>query len=514
MGEPKRVAIWVRVSHEDQVKGESPEHHEYRGRMYAESKGWTVVKVYRLDAISGKSVMGLPQTEEMLRDVSSGVISGLIFSKLARLARNTRELLDFSDFFRERGADLISLAEAIDTSTPHGRVFYTNLAALAQLEREEIASRVAASVPIRAKLGKPLGGAGAFGYVWKDRKLVPHPDEAPVRKLIYELFREHRRLKTVARLLNDAGHRTRNGGHFTHTTVERLIRDTTAKGLHRANYSKSKGEGKSWILKPEEDWIYTEVEPIVPEALWEECNRFLDDRRQTRKPPARRPVHLFTGYAFCDCGGKLAVPSNSPKYICPKCRNKIPIEDLERVFEGELQNFLLSSERIERYLEDCDGALKEKEDLLEALSREQEKLNAEMEKTYRLYLEDAITPQGFKERYGPLEVRAAQLKEEVPRVQGEIDFMRVEHRSQETILEEARYLYSHWGDLDFAERRRIVEGVVEQITVGKEDVSIELSYLPSPSEFMAERAHTGTDSSRLARKTGPGTGAGRGRAPR
>jgi hypothetical protein len=58
----------------------------------------------------------------MLKDIKSGHITGLIFSKLARLARNNRELLDFADTFREQNADLIALQEAIDTSTPAVRL--------------------------------------------------------------------------------------------------------------------------------------------------------------------------------------------------------------------------------------------------------------------------------------------------------------------------------------------------------------------------------------------------------
>ena len=82
MESKKAVGIWIRVSTEDQAKGESPEHHEKRARLYAEAKGWDVKVVYHLDALSGKSVMNYPQTKQMLADIREKKITGLVFSNL------------------------------------------------------------------------------------------------------------------------------------------------------------------------------------------------------------------------------------------------------------------------------------------------------------------------------------------------------------------------------------------------------------------------------------------------
>src|SRR5580700_2140798 len=207
----KPVGVWIRVSTEDQAKGESPEHHEDRARSYAKSRGWDVKEVYDLAGQSGKAVMQHPEAKRMMKDIERGHITGLVFSKLARLSRNRRELEDFADFFNKNKADLISLSESIDTSTAGGRMFFHLLGVFAQWEREEITERVNASVLTRAKLGKSINGSAPYGYQWKDRNLVQHPEEAAIRHKAYQLFVEHRRKGQVARMLNAAGYRTRNG---------------------------------------------------------------------------------------------------------------------------------------------------------------------------------------------------------------------------------------------------------------------------------------------------------------
>jgi site-specific DNA recombinase len=481
---PKPAGIWIRVSTEDQAKGESPERHEARARLYAEAKGWPVVVVYHLEGVSGKSVSLHAECQKMLADVRAGRIKALIFSKLARLARNTRELLDFADIFRECDCDLISLQESIDTSTPAGRLFYTMIAAMAQWEREETVERVKASVVIRAKLGTPLGGPAPFGYAWKDKKLVPHTQEAPVRKLMYELFLEHRRKKTVVRLLNDAGHRTRNGSRFTSKTVTRLLQDPTAKGVHRANYTSRDSKTKRCIVKPESDWVLNQVKPIVTEELWNQCNALIDQSLQDNsRRPAKKAVHAFAGLAHCECGQKMYVPSNSPKYICKGCKNKIPIVDLEGIFCDEIQGFSLAKDQITAYLQKADETLADKERLLKIQETEQQKLQQEITRVYRLYQDGQLDSQGFGKFYKPLEERGKQLEDAIPRLQAEIDLYKVNSLSAEEVVSEARNLSEQWPSLEAGEKRRIVEAITEKIIVGKGEISITFYHLPAWKEM-------------------------------
>ncbi|MHB8147915.1 MAG: recombinase family protein [Vulcanimicrobiaceae bacterium] len=478
-GEPaKRIGIWIRVSTEDQVRGESPEHHERRARLYAEAKDWKIVEVYRLDGLSGKAVRDYPETKRMLEDIRSGHITGLVFSKLARLARNTKELLEFAEIFREYDADLISLAESIDTSTPAGRLFYAMIAAMAQWEREEIAERVAASIPIRAKMGKPLGGQAPFGYQWKDKKLVLDEREAPVRKLIYELFLEHKRKKAVANALNKKGYRTRNGSQFSDTTVDRLLRDPIAKGLRRANYTRTSDNSKAWELKPESEWVHQEVEAIVSEDVWSSCNALLDAQREKGKRTTQRTVQLFAGLTYCYCGPKMYVLSNSPKYTCQTCRNKMPKDDLEAVFIEQIKHFSISPDEISAHLDRANSAIQSKAELLKILETENEKLAREIEKLHDLYQSGMIDKRGFGAKYHPSAARLQQLDDELPALQAELDVMKISQLSEEEIFLGAKSLYDRWPGLEDDEKRGIVEALVEKIIVGKDEVEINLYYAP------------------------------------
>jgi len=110
-------------------------------------------KVY-IDKASGKNKERLA-LQEMLNFVREG--DTVIVESYSRLARSTRDLLDIVESLKTKGVNFISKKEAIDTSTPAGRLMLTIFAGLYQFERECILERQAEGIREAKKAGKYKG---------------------------------------------------------------------------------------------------------------------------------------------------------------------------------------------------------------------------------------------------------------------------------------------------------------------------------------------------------------------
>ena len=128
------------------------------------------------------------------------------------------------------------------------------------------------------------------------------------------------------------------------------------------------------------------------------------------------------------------------------------------------------------------------------MRREDGRVQAEMKRVYRAYVADEISVEGFGREYRPLEARLGQLAEEIPRLQGEVDFMKIQVVSRDEVLSGARDLYSRWSDLAPDEKRQIVEAVVEGIEVGQDEVAIDLAYVPTSVEIQGKSHRNFRDS--------------------
>jgi len=226
------------------------------------------------------------------------------------------------------------------------------------------------------------------------------------------------------------------------------------------------------------------VGALVSENLWNQCNQILEEHQKKAKRPGKKPVQLFAGLTVCTCGQRMYVPAGTPKYVCKKCRNKIPIVDLEAIVHEELKAFFAAPERVAVHLQKAHQNLSEKETLLQNHLHEIQKIRNEMTRTHSLFLDGQITSQGFGQFYKPAEERLNQLNAELPKLEAEVAHLKITDLSVEEVTTEAERLYTRWPQLTLENKRSILESIVEKITIGHGEIDLTLSYLPSSEELV------------------------------
>ena len=80
--------------------------------------------------------------------------------------------------------------------------------------------------------------------------------------------------------------------------------------------------------------------------------------------------------------------------------------------------------------------------------------------------------------YKPLEERHLQIEDQIPEIEAEIDYLKIQQLSSDTVQFDAKNLFGQWDELPFEEKRTIVETLTDHIIVDKEDIAIKLSYIP------------------------------------
>src|SRR5262245_50986418 len=147
------VALYARVSTKN---GQDPETQLQQLREYAGNRGLSVVAEYVDRGVSGAKD-SRPKLDALMKDARSGRFDGVLCWKFDRFARSTRHLVTALEEFQSLGIHFVSLTEAIDTSTPMGRMVFTVLGAVAELERSLIVERVHAGLKRAKKEGITLG---------------------------------------------------------------------------------------------------------------------------------------------------------------------------------------------------------------------------------------------------------------------------------------------------------------------------------------------------------------------
>ena len=151
-----RAAVYARVSTAN--NGQSPEMQLRDFGEYCERRGWSVASdcEYVDVGISGAKEKR-PELDRLMADAHRRKFDVIVVWKFDRFARSVSHLLRALETFQALGIEFVSLTEGVDTSTPAGKMVFTVLGAVAELERSLICERVRAGLRNARAKGKRLG---------------------------------------------------------------------------------------------------------------------------------------------------------------------------------------------------------------------------------------------------------------------------------------------------------------------------------------------------------------------
>ena len=149
-----KAAIYARVSTAN--NGQDPTVQTRELEEYCQRRGWKVAGQYVDVGISGAKEKR-PELSRLMADAHRRKFDAVIVWKFDRFARSVSHLLRALETFKALGIEFVSLSEQMDTSTPTGKMLFTVLGAVAELERSLIAERVKAGLRNARAKGKKLG---------------------------------------------------------------------------------------------------------------------------------------------------------------------------------------------------------------------------------------------------------------------------------------------------------------------------------------------------------------------
>jgi DNA invertase Pin-like site-specific DNA recombinase len=149
-----RAAIYARVSTAN--NGQDPRVQTRELVEFCERRGWTLAPEYVDIGISGTKEKR-PALDRLMADAHKRRFDIVIVWRFDRFARSVSHLLRALETFNALGIAFVSLSENVDTTTPTGKMIFTVLGAVAELERSLIVERVRAGLRNARAKGKRLG---------------------------------------------------------------------------------------------------------------------------------------------------------------------------------------------------------------------------------------------------------------------------------------------------------------------------------------------------------------------
>ncbi len=343
-----RVCAYCRVSTNsaDQLNSYATQIRVYTA-LIQKRKEWQLVEIFADEGLTATKSDNRPEFQRMMKMCQAHQIDLILVKSLSRFARNVKEALEYCRKLKLLGVGVQFEKEGINTLALGDEMLFNTFSAIAQEESVSISQNVRLSITKLMELGEYVNGTTPFGYILKDKKMIPYEPEAEIIRKLFDLYLEGHSTTELVRYLKDNGIQARSGKtDWNVRTVSHILSNEKYKGdtLYQKKYRETTVPFKSHINRGQENQYYAEGthEGIVSREVFDAVQVLLGKRQSVHGKIHETVIYPLTSHIRCNECGSLyyrRIVKGNIKWGCKKhiqdskaCKSNYYAE--ERIYDG------------------------------------------------------------------------------------------------------------------------------------------------------------------------------------
>lgn len=489
-----KYCMYLRKSRADQEAEQHGEletlaRHEQLLTELAKRLGIQVQAVYK-EIVSGETIAARPEMTRLLADVEAGAWNGVLVVEVERLARgDTIDQGIVAQAFKFSGTKIITPAKIYDPDNEFDEEYFEFGLFMSRREYKTISRRINRGRIASVKEGKYISPVAPYGYKRvklresKGYTLAPDPEQAPVVRLIYDLYvngknGEEMGSRKIALYLDSLGIKPMKKGSWSPATIRDMLKNEIytgrsvwqkrreVKSVKNGTVTKSRPTAKEYISVP---GLH---EAIISEETFAAARKIMEQHVHTTSTAGMPLQNPLSGLVYCaKCGALMTRLGENARtrYSVLKCPNthcdniSAPIFLIEKeilsFLREWLDNYKLTLQTGGNRRPDLTaGALQES---LAAARKELEDLHARREKTYDLLESGIYSNEVFLERNGKLTGEIKTAEAALQKMETELAAQEQKNREFSDLLPRAYELIALYEKTNAAaEKNRILKQLI------------------------------------------------------
>lgn len=492
----ERVAIYLRKSRADieaeqRGEGETLAKHKKALLKYAQQNNLNIVRI-REEIVSGESLAHRPQMIELLKEVENGEYDAVLCMDMDRLGRgNMQEQGLILETFRQSETKIITPRKTYDLTDEFDEEYTEFETFMARRELKLITRRMQGGRVRSVEEGNYIGTRPPYGYIIKEtdngRTLEPHPDQAPVVKLIFNLYTEKGMgANKIAHELNRLGYKTYTGTAWKSYSVLNIIKNAVYAG--RIQWRKKEtvkstepGKRRDVRTRPRDEWIDVKGkhEPLISMETYKKAQDILKRKYHVPYQLESGITNPLAGLIKCDmCGSSMVLRPYTRQKPHLKCYNQLceckstrfeyVEERLMKALQSWLKEYKLRWDKHKPEKKE-DNALQIKQNALKNLERELKELEKQKGRLHDFLERGIYDEETYLERSQNLAERIENTHQAIEDTKAEIKVEKQREKAQKDIIptvENVLRLYDMTDDP--AEKNALLKDILEKVVYRKE----------------------------------------------